>query len=150
MRRLRDKAMNMKCCILLTIFFSPFSSCFLQEYTPEKSITQKNYELYLSQNKSKLDFIADSLYIKQINYINGDSLLLMFKNKSFEHIINEINYASFVQLENYRAIDFKLKIKENKCVDFFLTKIYINNSISDSLSQKKSWSIKGIDKSPCL
>ena len=134
----------MKTNKLYCFIFILFASCVFNDYTPQKDETKKQYDSFLQANKKELEIIATQCYKLKIKTIKSDSLLKIIQIDSLKKVIDNISYLDLINLPDYIAYDFKLKIKENKCVDFFLTRLYF--------SQKKdsSWTVKVIDKSPCF
>ena len=127
--------------ILLVVLFQ---SCFFNDLAPAKEETQQQYESFLQKNKNKIEIIANKCYALQIKYAAGDSIFKIIPDDSLKEVIDDINYVSLKTLPDYVAYDFKLNIKENKCVDFFLTRIFL------ATKDKNAWSVRVIDKSPCF
>jgi hypothetical protein len=128
--------------ILILLFL--FESCFFNDYSTPKNDTKEKYNSFLLKNKKGLDIIANQCYNLNIKYVVTDSLLKIFKTDTLEEIIKGIAYLHFNYLPDYVACDFKLKIKENKCVDFFLTRFF------QSKNKDTLWEVKVVDKSPCF
>ena len=118
------------------------NSC--DEYTIKKNDTKAEYKSFLVNYEKQLDVIVEKCYQLKIEYITSDSLNSIIKEDSLKAIVNNIEYLKFNDLPDYKSYDLKLKIKENKCVDFFLTKPLV------SKINNTSWDIKIIDKSPCF
>jgi hypothetical protein len=132
-------------CLFDLIFLVIFlQSCFFNDLAPEKKETQQQYESFLLKNKNKIELIADKCFRLQIKYAVGDSIFKIIPDNSLKDVIDAINYVSLITLPDYVAYDFKLNIKENKCVDFYLTKIF------SGTKDKNVWSVRVIDKSPCF
>ena len=128
--------------ILILIFL--FESCLFNDYSTPKNDTKEKYNSFLLKNKKGLDIIANQCYTFNIKYAVTDSLLKIFKTDTLKEIINDIEYLHFNYLPDYVGCDFKLKVKENKCIDFFLTRLFRSKN-EDAL-----WKVKVVDKSPCF
>jgi hypothetical protein len=112
------------CFLGLTFLAIFFQSCFFNNLAPEKKGTQQQYESFLVKNKNKVELIADKCYELQIKYASGDSIFKIIQVDSLRDVIVNIKFIKLNMLPDYVAYEFKLNIKENKCVDFFLVKIF--------------------------
>ena len=127
---------------IVVLFFVSLNSC--SEYNAKKEDTEKEYQLFLKNHERQLNIITKICYDLRIQYVMVDSLKTLIKEDSLKVVVDSIEFIKFNRISDYESSDIKLKIKENKCLDFFLTKPLSSNK------KDSAWDVKIIEKSPCF